>query len=53
VILVCANGPDVHIVSLKLRHLQCIDAIIFGVGADELHEGDLPTEIEGDQSGVA
>src|SRR6266581_409861 len=44
--MVCANGPDFHAVSLKLRHLQCIDAIVFRVGADELHEGDLPTEIE-------
>src|SRR5437764_8944561 len=46
VILVCANGPDVHVVSLELRHLQCIDTIIFRVGAHELHEGDLPTKIE-------
>ena len=51
-ILVCANGPDFHVVSLELRHLQCIDAIIFRVGADELHEGDLPTEIEGGHQAI-
>src|SRR5438270_9076539 len=40
------------VVSLELRHLQCIDAIIFRVGADELHEGDLPTEIEGGHQAI-
>src|SRR5438876_11001675 len=34
VILVCANGPDVHVVSLELRYLQCIDATILCAGAD-------------------
>src|SRR3979409_824583 len=39
VILVCANGPDVHVVSLELRHLPCIDSIIFRARPGELHEG--------------
>src|ERR1700694_4051175 len=34
------------VVSSELRHRQCIDAVILRMGADELHEGDLPTEIE-------
>src|ERR1700694_1384519 len=34
------------VVSSELRHHQCIDTVILRMGADELHEGDLPTEIE-------
>jgi hypothetical protein len=34
------------VISSELRHRQCIDAVILRMGADELHEGDLPTEIE-------
>src|SRR5258708_7626971 len=40
------------VVSLELRHLQCIDAIIFRMGADELHESDLSTEIEGGHQAI-
>jgi hypothetical protein len=29
-----------------LRYGQSIDAIVFGVAADELHESDLPAKIE-------
>src|SRR5262249_54930936 len=31
---------------LKLRHCQRIDAVVLGMGSDELHEGDLAAEIE-------
>src|SRR5258707_7918901 len=34
------------VVSLELRYRHCIDTVILCMGADELHEGDLPTEIE-------
>src|SRR5438874_5319927 len=40
------------VLSLELRHGQCIDAIIFRVGADELHESDLPMEIEGGNQAI-
>lgn len=30
-----------------LRYAQRIDPVVFGVRADEFHERDLPTEIEG------
>src|SRR6266567_1508383 len=40
------------VLSLELRHGQCIDAVIFRVGADELHESDLPTEIEGGNQAI-
>jgi hypothetical protein len=35
-----------------LRYGQRIDAIVFGMGADELDEGDLPAEIERDHQAV-
>src|SRR5215468_7523812 len=34
------------VVSSELRYCHCIDAVIFRVSADELHERDLPAEIE-------
>src|SRR6266567_115329 len=40
------------VLSLELRHGQCIDAVIFRVGADELHESDLPAEIEGGNQAI-
>src|ERR1700686_3625802 len=41
------------VVSSELQHLQCVDAVILRVGADELHEGDLPTEIESSHQAIA
>src|ERR1700676_2535460 len=40
------------VVSSELRHRQCIDAVILPMGADELHEGDPPTEIEGGHQAI-
>src|SRR3984893_12777447 len=34
------------VISSELRHGQCIDAVILRMCPDELHEGDLPAEIE-------
>lgn len=36
----------------ELCHGQSIDAVIFGMRADELHEGDLPLEIEGSHQAI-
>src|ERR1700722_9540683 len=40
------------LVSSELRYRQCIDAVILRMGADELHEGDLPTEIESSHQAI-
>src|SRR3982075_2161092 len=45
-------GRTSMVVSLKLRHLQCIDTIIFRMGANELHESDLSTEIQGGHQAI-
>jgi hypothetical protein len=36
---------------LELRYGQSIYAVVLGMGADELHEGYLPAEIESDHQG--
>jgi hypothetical protein len=46
VILVCAKGPDVQFRLLRTA------TIIFRVGTDELHERDLPTQIEGGHQAI-
>src|SRR2546427_12896070 len=40
------------VVSSELRHRQCIDTVILRMGADELHEGDLPTEVESSHQAI-
>ena len=52
-IFVGADRSDFHApFPLVLRYGQRVDAIVFGVSADELHEGHLPTEIKGDHQAI-
>ena len=37
---------------LELRYGQSIDAVVLGMGADELDEGYLPAEIKSDHQAV-
>jgi hypothetical protein len=47
VVFVSANWPDIHeLFHSELRYGQSVDAVVLGVGADEFHEGDLPTKIK-------
>jgi hypothetical protein len=47
------DRPDFHApFPLVLRYRQGIDAIVFGMSANELHEGHLPTEIKGDHQAI-
>src|SRR5215831_1574428 len=41
-----------RVVSSELRHSHCIDAVIFRVSTDELHERDLPVEIESSHQAI-
>src|SRR5579872_5009896 len=38
--------------SSELGYSECVDAVVFGVGADEFYERDLPTEIECDDESI-
>ena len=52
-IFVGADRSDFHApFPLVLRYGQGIDAIVFGMRANELHERHLPTEIKGDHQAI-
>jgi hypothetical protein len=47
------DRPDLHhLFPLELRYGQSIDAVVLGMGADELHKRYLPAEIESDHHAV-
>ena len=52
-IFVGADRSDFHApFPLVLRYGQGIDAIVFGMTANEFHKGHLPTEIKGDHQAI-
>ena len=53
VVFVRTDRPDLHQrFPLELRYGQNIDAVVLGMGANKLHEGYLPAEIESDPQAV-